>query len=76
MSNGTDGPYSFRSSRVRVGRRWMRAGPREVLRVLIAARTAMPGERTRTINAPTAVLRVDSLGPDAHQYRNEGFKAE
>jgi transposase len=45
--------------------RWPRAtGPRVVLRVLVVAREQMVSERTRAINALTALLRTIDLGVD------------
>ncbi|GAB1690901.1 hypothetical protein KRM28CT15_27040 [Krasilnikovia sp. M28-CT-15] len=42
---------------------WPRAaGDRTVLRVLTAARDQMSGERTRAVNALTALLRTIDLG--------------
>lgn len=42
-------------------------GVRAALRVLVTAREAMTGERTRAVNALTALLRVSSLGLDARK---------
>jgi transposase len=42
-------------------------GVRAALRVLVSARDAMTGERTRAVNALTALLRVSELGLDAHK---------
>ena len=42
-------------------------GVRAALRVLVTAREAMTGERTRHINALTALLRVSDLGLDTHK---------
>jgi transposase len=48
--------------------RWPRAtGPRVVLRVLVVAREQMVSERTRAINALTALLRTIDLGVDARK---------
>lgn len=49
--------------------RWPRqgAGVRQALRVLLAARDAMTTERTRAINALTALVRTVDLGLDARQ---------
>ena len=48
--------------------RWPRAtGPRVVLRVLVVAREQMVAERTRTINALTALLRTIDLGVDTRK---------
>jgi hypothetical protein len=48
--------------------RWPRAtGPRVVLRVLVVAREQMVAERTRAINALTALLRTIDLGIDTRQ---------
>ena len=48
--------------------RWPRAtGPRVVLRVLVVAREQMVSERTRTINALTALLRTIDLGVDTRK---------
>ena len=45
--------------------RWPRAtGPRVVLRVLVVAREQMVAERTRSINALTALMRTIDLGLD------------
>ena len=47
---------------------WPRqAGDRTVLRVLAAAREQMSGERTRAVNALTALLRTVDLGVDARR---------
>ena len=47
---------------------WPRAGgDRTVLRVLTAAREQMSGERTRAVNALTALLRTVDLGIDARR---------
>lgn len=43
------------------------SGVRAALQVLLAAREAMSGERTRAINALTALLRVHDLGIDARK---------
>lgn len=45
----------------------MAEGVRAALRVLLAARDHMTGERTATINALTALLRVVDLGLDARK---------
>ncbi|GAA1498312.1 IS110 family transposase [Paeniglutamicibacter kerguelensis] len=45
----------------------LNAGVRAALRVLIAARDSMTSERTRDVNALTALLRVNSLGLDARK---------
>lgn len=42
-------------------------GVRSSLRVLVAAREAMTGERTRAVNALTALVRVNNLGLDARK---------
>ena len=42
-------------------------GVRAALRVLVTARESMTTERTRTVNALTALLRVNDLGPDARK---------
>lgn len=42
-------------------------GVRASLRVLVSARDSMTGERTRTVNALTALLRVSDLGLDARK---------
>jgi transposase len=48
--------------------RWPRAtGPRVVLRVLVVAREQMVAERTRAINALTALLRTIDLGIDTRK---------
>jgi transposase len=48
--------------------RWPRAtGPRVVLRVLVVAREQMVSERTRAINALTALLRTIDLGIDTRK---------
>jgi transposase len=48
--------------------RWPRAeGPRAALRVLVVAREQMAGERTRAVNALTALLRITDLGIDARK---------
>ena len=48
--------------------RWPRAtGPRVVLRVLIVAREQIGAERTRVINALTALLRTVDLGLDTRK---------
>jgi transposase len=48
--------------------RWPRAtGPRVVLRVLVVAREQMVSERTRVINALTALLRTIDLGLDTRK---------
>jgi transposase len=48
--------------------RWPRAtGSRVVLRVLVVAREQMVAERTRAINALTALLRTIELGVDARK---------
>jgi transposase len=48
--------------------RWPRAtGPRVVLRVLVVAREQMVAERTRAINALTALLRTLDLGIDTRK---------
>jgi transposase len=43
------------------------SGVRAALQVLLAAREAMTGERTRAVNALTALLRVHDLGIDARR---------
>jgi hypothetical protein len=43
------------------------AGDRTILRVLTCARDQMTGERTRTVNALTALLRTVELGIDARR---------
>jgi transposase len=48
-------------------RRPRQAGDRTILRVLTAARDQMTGERTRTVNALTALLRTIDLGVDARR---------
>jgi transposase len=48
-------------------RRPRQGGDRTILRVLSAARDQMTGERTRTINALTALLRTIDLGVDARR---------
>ncbi len=48
-------------------RRPRQGGDRTILRVLSAARDQMTGERTRTINALTALLRTVDLGVDARR---------
>ena len=48
-------------------RRPRQAGDRTILRVLSAARDQMTGERTRTVNALTALLRTVDLGIDARR---------
>ncbi|TDP89052.1 transposase IS116/IS110/IS902 family protein [Leucobacter luti] len=45
-------------------------GVRAALRVLVAARESMTGERTRCTNALTALLRVNDLGIDARKPLN------
>ena len=48
--------------------RWPRAtGPRVILRVLVVAREQMVAERTRAINASTALLRTVDLGVDVRK---------
>jgi transposase len=48
--------------------RWPRAdGIREAMRVLVVAREEMTGERTRAINALTALVRTIDLGLDARR---------
>lgn len=49
--------------------RWPRQGEgiRQALRVLLAARDAMSTERTRSINALTALVRTNDLGLDARK---------
>nr|AIU93844.1 hypothetical protein LRS1606.410 [Rhodococcus sp. NS1] len=48
--------------------RWPRAeGPCAALRVLVVAREQMAGERTRAVNALTALLRITDLGLDARK---------
>jgi transposase len=42
-------------------------GIRAALRVLVSARDAMTGERTRAVNALTALVRVHELGLDARK---------
>ncbi|MGO4385844.1 IS110 family transposase [Specibacter sp. RAF43] len=42
-------------------------GARGALRILVTAREAMTGERTRAVNALTALLRVSNLGLDARK---------
>lgn len=42
-------------------------GIRASLRILVSARDAMTGERTRAINALTALLRTNELGMDARK---------
>lgn len=42
-------------------------GVRASLRVLVSARESMTGERTRCVNALTALLRVNDLGIDARK---------
>ncbi|MEV1296188.1 IS110 family transposase [Pseudonocardia sp. NPDC049635] len=48
-------------------RRPRQGGDRTILRVLSTARDQMTGERTRTINALTALLRTVDLGVDARR---------
>jgi transposase len=48
-------------------RRPRQAGDRTILRVLTAARDQMTGERTRAVNALTALLRTVDLGVDARR---------
>jgi transposase len=48
-------------------RRPRQGGDRTILRVLSAARDQMTGERTRTVNALTALLRTVDLGIDARR---------
>jgi transposase len=48
-------------------RRPRQAGDRTILRVLTSARDQMSGERTRAINALTALLRTVDLGVDARR---------
>jgi transposase len=48
-------------------RRPRQAGDRTILRVLTTARDHMAGERTRTVNALTALLRTVDLGVDARR---------
>jgi transposase len=48
-------------------RRPRQAGDRTTLRVLTSARDQMTGERTRTLNALTALLRTVELGIDARR---------
>jgi transposase len=48
-------------------RRPRQAGERTILRVLTTARDQMTGERTRAINALTALLRTVDLGVDARR---------
>ena len=48
-------------------RRPRHAGDRTILRVLTSARDQMTGERTRTVNALTALLRTVELGIDARR---------
>ncbi len=43
------------------------AGDRTILRVLTSARDQMTGERTRTVNALTVLLRTVELGIDARR---------
>lgn len=45
----------------------MREGAREALRILLTARDSMTGERTRAVNALTAMLRRNDLGLDARK---------
>jgi transposase len=52
------------SSRLRVPRA---TGPRVILRVLVVAREQMVAERTRAINALTALLRTVDLGVDTRK---------
>lgn len=42
-------------------------GIRAALRVLVSARDSMTGERTRAVNALTALVRVNELGVDARK---------
>jgi transposase len=42
-------------------------GPRQALRVLVVAREQMSSERTRTVNALTALVRTIDLGIDARK---------
>lgn len=42
-------------------------GPRQGLRILVKARESMTREKTRTINALTALLRANDLGIDARR---------
>ncbi|WP_210604304.1 IS110 family transposase [Brevibacterium oceani] len=42
-------------------------GPRQGLRILVGARESMTREKTRTINALTALLRANDLGLDARR---------
>ncbi len=48
-------------------RRPRQGGDRTILRVLTAARDQMTGERTRAVNALTALLRTVDLGVDARR---------
>lgn len=45
----------------------MREGAREALRILLTARDSMTGERTRAVNALTAMVRRHNLGLDARK---------
>lgn len=50
-------------------------GIRASLRVLVAARDLMTGERTRSVNALTALLRIHDLGVDArHPLTGPGLR--
>lgn len=52
-------------SRLRMPRQ--ASGPRQALRILVAARDSMTEEHTRTINALTALVRAHDLGVDARR---------
>lgn len=52
-------------SRLRMPRQ--ASGPRQALRILVRARASMTDERTRTINALTALVRAHDLGIDARR---------
>lgn len=54
----------------RLRRPRLNEGARAALRTLVAAREMLTGERTRNVNALTALLRVNSLGIDARKPLN------
>lgn len=56
---------SMNESRLRLPRQ--ADGPRQGLRILVKARESMTREKTRTINALTALLRTHDLGMDARR---------
>jgi transposase len=58
---------SFPWKRMQLRRPRLNEGVRAALRVLVTARHSMTTDRTRTVNALTALLRINDLGLDARK---------